>query len=67
MPSPNDIPERLIGYRNWDNFVIWVQMHYFTYSERKELGRYWAALSHVRLTHEMWRELLYGAPAYHGL
>ena len=67
MPSPGDIPEHLLGRHNWDAFVSWVHMHYFTLSERKELGRYWSALSKVPLTREMWQQLLYGQPAPHGL
>lgn len=67
MPSPDDIPETLLGRDNWDHFVAWVHAHYFTYSDRKQLGHYWAALSKVHLTREMWHELLEGEPAPHGL
>jgi len=67
MPSPADIPDNLLGRDNWDSFVNWVHMFYFTYSDRKELGRYWSALSKVPLTEAMWKELLFGEPAIHGL
>lgn len=57
MPSPDDIPEELLGRENWDDFVAWVHAHYFRVSERKEIGHYWGAMSKVTLTRDMWQQL----------